>query len=257
MTHYEWPASDYALGAYIQATITDTYLSNLSIKSDDHCLDIGCGDGSYSTRILEKIPEGRLVGVDRSDNMLKLAAEKKNNFPNFSLQKSDVLDINFVEQFDYIVSFWCLHWCPDLTKAYSNIYRALKKGGKLFTLFPSGDDAFLSSFKFLKSTGEFPSLQNFKMPIDFQNVAKLPNVVAATPFKKAQVTIDHHSIMLPSLDIFRRFVNGLAFFHGQVPEDEIRRLNEALVKAYDLECQQKYQGKYQFDGSAFVVVAEK
>lgn len=257
MSKYEWPAEDYAIGAYIQATISDQYLERLPIKEDDKILDIGCGDGSYSTHILRRIPKGTLLGLDRSDNMLKLAKEKTTEFPNFSLQQNDVLEMNFNDRFDWIISLWALHWSPDPSKVYTNIYRALKKGGRTLTIFPTGDDPFVASYKFVKSTGEFPCLHDFKMPVDFQKLANLPNIIANIPFETAKVEVIKHSILLPSLDIFRKFVNGLAFFQGQVPDDEIDNLNEAMTKAYDLECRKNFQGEYWFNIQIYLVTAEK
>ena len=142
MLTHEWPANEYAIGSYIQATVAEEYLSRIIFKPQDNVLDIGCGDGSFSIKILDKIPHGHLLGIDRSENMLELARKKIKNYPHFSVKNMDLLDINFTEKFDYVVSFWCLQWCLDLEKAFSNIYRALKPGGKMMTLFPNGDDPF-------------------------------------------------------------------------------------------------------------------
>lgn len=257
MVNHEWPASDYAIGSYIQATIADQYLRHLNIKSDDNILDIGCGDGSYSTKIMGRIPDGTLIGIDRSKNMLRLAREKMAYYPNMSAQQADVLTMNFNEKFDYILSFWCLQWCSDLAMAYMNIYRGLKAGGQLFTIIPAGDDPLVTSFKSVKASGNFPCLTHFKFPVDYKIVAELPDIIAKLPFKKAKVELQKHSILLPSLDTFHKFVNGLAFFHGQIPENEINELNEALVTAYDVECQEKHQGQYRFNLAVYVVTAEK
>jgi ubiquinone/menaquinone biosynthesis C-methylase UbiE len=258
MSNYEWPANDYAIGAYIQAMITDKYLERLATKVDDKILDIGCGDGSYTTKLLERVPDGSLIGLDRSMNMLQLAREKIIDYPNFSVQLSDVLEMDFNDQFDYIVSFWCLHWCPDLKGAFTNIYRALKNGAKLMTIIPTGvTDTFMTSFNMVKSSGDFQSLLNFRPLVDFENVAKIPEIIASLPFKNAEVETMEHTIKLPSLDTFRKFVNGLAFFQGQVPDKDIRDINEAIVRAFDLECCEEYQGEHWATFSIYLITAEK
>lgn len=257
MANVEWSANDYAIGAYLQATISDRYLERLTTNIDDDVLDIGCGDGSYTTKILERIPKGTLLGIDRSANMLALAREKINDYPNFSVQQADVLTMDFKEQFDYVVSYWCLQWCSNPFQAYTNIYHALKKGGKLLTILPTGQDPFIRSFNFVKATGEFPCLRDFKPPIDYSKFDDLLAVIAKIPFKNAKVDVFTHSVPLPSLDIFRKFVNGLPFFKEQVPDEQIPHINEALVKAFELECKKNYHGKYQFNASIYVVTAEK
>lgn len=258
MVNVEWPAEDYAIGSYIQAIIADQYLEKLPIKPADHILDVGCGDGSYTTKILKKIPEGKLVGIDRSLNMLQLARQKTATYPQFSVRQMDVLTMDYHDLFDYVVSFWCLQWCDDLARAYQKIYQALKPGGKLFTIIPSGDnDPFLDSIKAVISEGNFPELQQFKPPVDFMKHRELPNFIARLPFKTAEVEIKKHAIRLPSLDIFRKFVNGLAYFQGQIPDALIAKLNEAIVHAYDLDCQRKHHGEYWFYISVYLVVANK
>jgi ubiquinone/menaquinone biosynthesis C-methylase UbiE len=42
-------------------------------------LDIGCGDGKITAEIAKYLPKGRAVGVDNSNQMIKLA---KSTFPN-------------------------------------------------------------------------------------------------------------------------------------------------------------------------------
>lgn len=257
MTNHEWPASDYAIGSYIQSTVADHYLHLLKIKPNDHVLDIGCGDGGYTTKILEKVPHGSVLGIDRSANMLRLAQKKMKDYPNFSVEQTDVLAMNFNEQFDYVVSFWCLQWCPDHAKAYMKIYESLKDGGKVFTIIPTGDDPLMTSYYAVKASGDFPQLDNFVPPVDYKKVGELPHILTKLPFKKIEVNTPEQSVQLPSLDVFRKFVNGLAFFYDQVPDDDIDEINEALVKAYDLECQTKYNGKYLFNFSVYLVTGEK
>ena len=257
MHNHEWPANDYAIGSYIQSTVADHYLHLLKLKPSAEVLDVGCGDGSYTTRIVKNVPKGTVLGIDRSANMLRLAQKKMTDYPNFSVQQADVLAMNFDEQFDAVVSFWCLQWCPDHAKAYKKIYDSLKEGGTVFTVIPTGDDPLMTSYYTVKASGQFPSLDNFIPPIDYKQVAELPHILKTLPFKKMEITTPKQSILLPSLDVFRRFVNGLAFFYDQVPDEEIDAINEALVRAYDLECQANYNGEYRFNFSVYLVIGEK
>lgn len=256
MSHSEWPASNYAVGSYLQAKVAEQYLHSLMLQAGDSVLDIGCGDGAFSTKILDRFPI-TLLGIDRSLNMLELARQRMSDYPNFSVRAGDVLTMSFNQQFDYIVSFWCLHWCSDLKCAFRNMYQALKQDGKLFIIVPAGDDSLVSSFNFIKNSGKYPCLKDFKSPIDYTEIARLAELIKTIPFKHSKAEIVQHSIILPSLDIYRKFVNGLPFFDGQVPEEEIVNLNEALVQAFALECEKLYQGRYQLNVSIYLVRAER
>jgi ubiquinone/menaquinone biosynthesis C-methylase UbiE len=257
MSHQEWPADAYAIGSYIQATVADRYLDYLTIKPTDKVLDIGCGDGSFSKKIIAKAPQGSVLGIDASKNMLKLAEKTTGSHPNFSTQHADVLSMNYTDQFDYIVSFWCLQWSQNIHKAFANIAHALKKGGRLLTLFPAGDDPYIKSYYAIKESQQFPSLKHFKAPVDYSTFNNLAEQLASIPFNTFKIELIEQSIILPSLDTFRHFVNGIAFYQGQIPDPELKEINDAMVRHYQNECNIKYNDTYQFNFSIYFITGEK
>ncbi|KGP63083.1 methyltransferase [Legionella norrlandica] len=258
MLEHEWPANDYAIGSYIQATVAEEYLPFLKLNPSDKVLDIGCGNGAFTKKILARVPYGSVLGIDASENMLHLAKEAIKEYPNFSVQKDDVLTMKFDSQFDYVVSFWCLQWaCADIKQAFTNIIKALKPRGKFLTLFPAGDDPFIMSYYALKKSGQLAALHDFKPPIDYANLDNLNKKLESLACKDLQVNLYKQSITLPSLDVFRKFVNGIAFYQGQLPNEEIKQLNEAMVQYYDNECQTKFRGEYQFNFTIYLVTGEK
>lgn len=257
MTERDWPASDYAIGSYIQETVADHHVSGLNIHPSARVLDIGCGNGSYTRKILDKVPEGSVLGIDASENMLHLAQEVSKDYPNFSVKKADVLSMEFDSQFDYLVSFWCLQWTGDIHKAFENMIKALKQGGKIFTLFPVGDDPFIMSYYAVRDSGQIKALQEFKPPMDYSRLENLAKKLETIHCKQLNVELCRESIVLPSLDVFKKFVNGIAFYQGQLTESEIKEVNEAMVHYYDNECKKKYQGEYQFNFTIYLVSGEK
>lgn len=257
MSDRDWPANDYAIGSYIQATVAEAHLSKLKINPSDKILDIGCGNGAFTRKILDKVPNGSVLGIDASENMLHLAKDVSKDYPNFSVKKTDVLGMEYSAQFDYIVSFWCLQWISDINKAFTNIMNALKNGGKIFTLFPAGDDPFIMGYYSVRDSGQFKALAHFKPPVDYSRLANLAKKLESIPRKKLNVELCRQSITLPTLDFFRKFVNGIAFYQGQLSEPEIKEVNEAMVQYFEDECQKKYQGEYQFNFTLYLVTGEK
>jgi ubiquinone/menaquinone biosynthesis C-methylase UbiE len=257
MSERDWPASDYAIGSYIQATIADHYVSDLRINPSAKVLDIGCGNGSYTRKILDKVPQGSVLGIDASENMLQLAQEVCEDYLNFSLKKTDVLRMEFDAQFDYLVSFWCLQWANEIHKAFTNMVNALKPGGKFFTLFPAGDDPFIMGYYAHRDSGRFKALQNFEPPMNYSNLENLAKRLETIPCNNLNVQLCRESITLPSLDFFKKFVNGIAFYQGQLSESEVREVNAAMVRYFDDECQKKYGGEYQFNFTIYLVTGEK
>lgn len=257
MSNQEWPADDYAVGSWIQATVADDYLGELDSAPNARVLDVGCGNGAYTRNILNLVPDGSVLGIDASENMLKLAREVIRDYPNFSVQKDDVLTMDFPGQFDYVVSFWCLQWAKDIVKAFSNMMNALKPGGKVLAIFPVGDDPYIMGYYAMRETGHFHSLVNFSAPVDYTRLDNLPEKLKSIPCKRLQVEVRRHSVILPSLEVFRKFVNGIAFYQGQVPDDEVKKINEAMVQYFDAECKKHYRGEYQFNFGMYLVRGEK
>jgi len=257
MPNQEWPASDYAIGSYIQSTVADNYLGELDCPPTDKVLDVGCGNGAYTRKILDLVPQGSVLGIDASENMLNLAREVITDYPNFSVQKGDVLSMDFAAQFDYVVSFWCLQWAKDIVKAFTNMMNALKPGGKVLAIFPVGDDPYIMGYYAVRETGHFHSLVNFSAPMDYTRLNNLPEQLKSIPCKRLEVEVRRHSIILPSLEVFRKFVNGIAFYQGQIPDAEIKKINDAMVQYFDAECKKHYQGEYQFNFAMYLVRGEK
>jgi ubiquinone/menaquinone biosynthesis C-methylase UbiE len=257
MSNCEWPANDYAIGSFIQASVAERFLPELQLNHQDRILDVGCGNGSFTRKILNKIPEGSLLGIDASENMLELAKAIIKEYPNFSVAKADVLALPYREEFDAVVSFWCLQWAKDIYKAFDNMVNTLKSGGKMYALLPAGDDPYITTYYALKKSGKYPQLNDFQAPVDYSRLENLADRLSSLPCNRLHVERIQQSIKLPSLDIFRKFVNGIAFYQQQFNDAEVRQLNEAMVLHYDQECKAKYNGDYLFNCSIYWVTGEK
>lgn len=69
-------------------------------------LDIGTGSGAISIAIAKKIPESEVLGLDVSDDALKIAVENRelNNVENLKFLKSDIFQHVKEKNYDLIVS---------------------------------------------------------------------------------------------------------------------------------------------------------
>jgi cyclopropane fatty-acyl-phospholipid synthase-like methyltransferase len=57
-------------------------LAQMGIREDENVLDLGCGSGWLSKLIGGEVEEGRVVGVDVSDEMVRLARRACAELPN-------------------------------------------------------------------------------------------------------------------------------------------------------------------------------
>src|SRR5271155_6273489 len=55
--------------------ITLPALARMDIHSTDNILDVGCGSGWLSRLLAQRVTEGRIVGMDLSDEMVRRARQ--------------------------------------------------------------------------------------------------------------------------------------------------------------------------------------
>ena len=88
-------------------------------------LDIGCGSGRITRKLLDKGAD--LVAADISEEMLKRLKKK---FRNLTTIKADIEDLPFEDNsFDVVVATFVIVHLKDLQKAFDEVYRVLKPGG--------------------------------------------------------------------------------------------------------------------------------
>lgn len=99
------------------------------------CLDAGNGGGRFLVA-LAKLGAARVEGIDVSTEAVKAANERLKERGLDTIARSQVasvLEIPFPDaSFDYVVSSGVIHHTPDAKKAFSELVRVLKPGGKLF-----------------------------------------------------------------------------------------------------------------------------
>jgi trans-aconitate 2-methyltransferase len=127
----EWNAPEYARIAALQEAMAAEVLALLKLKGTERVLDLGCGNGKITAQIAARLPNGSVLGVDASCEMIHFASAR---FPavapsNLSFQVCDIRALPFREEFDVVVSFNALHWIPKQDDALRTIRSAMKSDG--------------------------------------------------------------------------------------------------------------------------------
>ena len=71
----EWNSREYHRLSQPQVTWGKKVLARLHLRGDELLLDAGCGTGRLTADLLEGVPNGRVVALDISQNMLRSARE--------------------------------------------------------------------------------------------------------------------------------------------------------------------------------------
>jgi trans-aconitate methyltransferase len=105
----------------------------VNLRGDEWLMDAGCGTGRLTAQLLQSLPQGRVVGVDLSQNMLATAQDFLS--PDFASKflpvAADLQDLPFERVFDGIFSTAAFHWVLDHDRLFRSLFRALRPGGWL------------------------------------------------------------------------------------------------------------------------------
>lgn len=93
-------------------------------------LDLGCGSG-WATRLMaEKAKDGRIVGIDISDEMVQLARETSATFDNVEFHVATAERLPFPDgEFTHAFSMESLYYYEDMSSALKEIARVLDRRG--------------------------------------------------------------------------------------------------------------------------------
>jgi trans-aconitate 2-methyltransferase len=108
-------------------------LDRLPLRGHEIVADAGCGSGKVTAELLKRLPRGRVVAMDLSENMLQTAREHLE--PKFPGQvffiAADLHDIPLDSALDNIFSTAAFHWVPDHERLFRSLFGSLKPGGWL------------------------------------------------------------------------------------------------------------------------------
>jgi trans-aconitate 2-methyltransferase len=133
MQTYQWNAVEYAKSSGLQQQWARELIRNLHLKGDETLLDIGSGDGKVTAEIASLLKDGSVVGIDSSEEMVKLAQKlfSDGEFHNLKFQHGNACNLSFENEFDVVFSNATLHWIPDHRPVLKGIYGSLKRGAKV------------------------------------------------------------------------------------------------------------------------------
>ncbi len=127
-------SSSYDEYSFVQKEVSERMIKRLKfLKSKPlNILDIGCGTGYLSNLISRYLPNSNIVCMDFSYEMVSQCKNK-----NIKLEPL-VADAEYMpfetSTFDLIISSFTLHWCQQIDKIFSDIFRILKYDGNfMFT----------------------------------------------------------------------------------------------------------------------------
>ena len=123
MVEQEWfPESYDNVGSFVPELASDL-LGILNAKSDEKILDLGCGNGIFTKKILQTTQN--VIGIDSSNCMVQAAREN-----GIDAYQIDGEEIPFRNMFDAVFSNAVLHWIRNQDAVLNGVHKCLKPKGR-------------------------------------------------------------------------------------------------------------------------------
>lgn len=126
----DWDAATYDRVADPQEEWGLEVLGRLELRGDETALDAGCGSGRVTRHLLDRLPRGRVIGVDAAPSMVDRARENLESFgERVQLRVGNLLDLTLDEPADVLFSNATFHWILNHERLFERLFAALKPGG--------------------------------------------------------------------------------------------------------------------------------
>ena len=123
-----WTSDSYRTNAAYVPALGAAVLELLNARVGERILDIGCGEGALTEKIVGA--GATVVGVDASADMVAAATAR-----GLDARVMNAERLLFVHEFDAVFSNAALHWVRDHDAMLAGVHRALKPGGRFVAEF--------------------------------------------------------------------------------------------------------------------------
>jgi trans-aconitate methyltransferase len=225
----EWNASAYHKVSGPQTSWGQKVLSRLHVNGDERAIDAGCGSGRLTGELVERLPKGQLIAIDRSWNMLITA--RANLRPEFgsrvSFAQVSLPDLPFAGWADLVFSTATFHWVKDHAALFAGILGALRPGGRLFAQCGGGPNLHRARelAKGVMASPEFARyFENWPGPWEYAYPDVTADRLTRAGFIEVETSLEEMPTTLASEADYREFVTTV-IYHAHLallPEARLR-----------------------------------
>jgi trans-aconitate 2-methyltransferase len=214
----EWDAASYDRQSDPQEQWGREVLDRLELAGDETVLDAGCGSGRVTELIVERVPRGRVIGVDASQSMIERSRERLG--PDVELICADLVDLELEVPVDVVFSNATFHWIPNHDRLFQRLHAVLRAGGRLETQcggqgnvaeFERALDALAGDERFA------PYLRGERRAWNFASVGDTENRLRRAGFNRAKVWLEQKRVEPPDPREYCRVVT-LAWHLDRLPD---------------------------------------
>lgn len=240
-TTTDWDAHRYHRCAAPQEEWARAVLGRLPLDGDETALDAGCGSGRVTRLLLERLPRGRVIGVDGSPSMIEAAREAFAGDARITLINSDLLALDSsllreqagVGAVDAIFSNATFHWIEDHAALFRRLFALLRSGGRLTAQCGGRGNVagYVEAIHTASGDDPFREYVAGFEPWNFYGPEETERRLADAGFVDVRCWLQELEPFVPESP--REFVGavGLAPHHERLPEDLRERFTAAVAGA--------------------------
>lgn len=218
-------AQHYDHFSQLQRYVGEQLFKKIEKTEVENIIDLGCGTGFFSERLLSTFPDSQLLCFDISPVMLQKAKQLK--LCNTTYLCADIDDLSqFNFQVDLIFSNMVVQWSDDLSAAIYDIYQQLACGGKVYisTLLDGSLQELATAWKQVDS---YRHINQFKTEKD------LCKIVSNSAFKHAKLTRESRVLEYKTVIELMHALKGMGanHVHGYKP---VNMNGHGIIKKLEL-----------------------
>jgi trans-aconitate 2-methyltransferase len=210
---HEWNAEIYHRVSNPQFDWGTVVLARLPLTGDECVLDVGCGTGRLTELLIARLPRGRVVGIDRSSNMVQVAREYlQSRQAPVQMLVADAAALPFRERADAIFSTATFHWVLDHPRLFRSLHHALKPGGRLVAQCGGAKNLARMHHRTEALRREprwSPFFEAWTEPWEFADATTTARRLADAGFESIATSVDASPVVFPDATAFATFVTNV------------------------------------------------
>jgi trans-aconitate 2-methyltransferase len=226
----EWNATSYHRVANPHVNWGGPVLDRLPLQGNETVIDAGCGTGRLTELLLQRLPDGHVIALDQSQNMLDEA--RSHLEPQFgdrvSFRRADLQDLDIVGEADAIFSTATFHWLPDHDRLFAGLYHALRPGGWLVAQCGGGANIERIATRALDLLHEPPYVEHigdWNGPWNFADAETTATRLANAGFTDIATNVIAAPVVMDSAEEYAEFLETVVFgtHVARLPTDDLRK----------------------------------
>lgn len=228
----EWNAEAYHRLSEPQYAWGRRVLERLSVRGDETVIDAGCGTARLTVELAAMVPRGRVLAVDLSQNMLRLArdtfaAAGGSVRAKVNLVCADSAALPFNRSADGVFSTASFHWVLDHDALFRSIFVALKPGGWLVAQCGGGPNllGLRRRAEALMQTPEFERFfHGWKAAQNYQDDRATAARLGAAGFRDIATWLHRQDVTFPDAATYREFLQTVTLHADltRIPDPAVR-----------------------------------